>query len=249
MSLFAPLDLAAFAFFALAWAAYAVALERTRFGEGGLNARMDRYRELWIRRALGRDMRMVDLQIMNSLQSGTAFFASTALIAIGGALGLVRSSNEVAALVSHFPFGVAGGAPQWEAKTIGLTLILIYAFFKFSWSYRLFNYVAILIGGLPPVADKDTPEAESHVIRTTRVFRSAGRHFNRGQRALFFALGYLGWFVHPLALIGSTLAVLTVMALRQFASEPLWALEDRPLRSRRRAHGAGNSSEDRPVSQ
>ena len=27
--------------------------------------------------------------------------------------------------------------------------------------------------------------------------KSAGRHFNRGQRAFFFALGYLGWFVSP----------------------------------------------------
>jgi uncharacterized membrane protein len=26
---------------------------------------------------------------------------------------------------------------------------------------------------------------------------AAGRHFNRGQRAFFFALGYLGWFVRP----------------------------------------------------
>ena len=29
-------------------------------------------------------------------------------------------------------------------------------------------------------------------MRTTRLFEAAGRHFNRGQRAFFFALGYLG---------------------------------------------------------
>ena len=34
-------------------------------------------------------------------------------------------------------------------------------------------------------------------MRTTRLFEAAGRHFNRGQRAFFFALGYLGWFVSP----------------------------------------------------
>ena len=44
---------------------------------------------------------------------------------------------------------------------------------------------------------RDTPAAEAHVLRTTRLFEAAGRHFNRGQRAFFFALGYLGWFVSP----------------------------------------------------
>ncbi|MFY9734857.1 MAG: DUF599 domain-containing protein, partial [Rhodoplanes sp.] len=115
----------------------------------------------------------------------------------------------------------------WEAKTVGLAVILVYGFFKFAWSYRLFNYVAIMLGAMPPMAEKDTPEAEIHVVRTARVFESAGRHFNRGQRAFFFALGYLGWFIHPVLLIAATAAVLTVMLVRQFASAPLRALEDR----------------------
>ena len=44
---------------------------------------------------LGREMRMVDAQIVAALQNGTAFFASTSLIAIGGALTLMRSTDEV----------------------------------------------------------------------------------------------------------------------------------------------------------
>jgi len=44
-----------------------------------------------------------------------------------------------------------------------------------------------------PAERRDTPEAEAHVVRTARLFESAGRHFNRSQRAFFFALGFLGW--------------------------------------------------------
>ncbi len=66
---------------------------------------------------------------------------------------------------------------------MGLIVIFVYAFFKFAWAYRLFNYVAILLGATPPSERKDTPEAQAHVMRTTRLFQSAGRHFNRGQRA------------------------------------------------------------------
>ena len=83
-----------------------------------------------------------------------------------------------------------------------------------------------MLGAMPPVAEKNTPAAETHVIRTTRVFQSAARHFNRGQRAFFFALGYLGWFIHPWVFIAATAAVLIVMLLRQFASAPLAALDE-----------------------
>src|SRR5690349_15490995 len=54
-------------------------------------------------------------------------------------------------------------AQQWEAKTIGLVIIFAYAFFKFAWSYRLYNYVAILLGAMPFSADKETPEALAHI--------------------------------------------------------------------------------------
>ena len=61
-------------------------------------------------------------------------------------------------------------------------------------------------------------EAEAHVIRTTKLFQAAGRQFNRGQRAFFFALGYLGWFVSPWVFLVSTAAVVIVTWRRQFAS-------------------------------
>ena len=107
----------------------------------------------------------------------------------------------------------------WETKCVGLILVFVYAFFKFAWSYRLFNYVAILLGGMPPASQRDTKEAEAHVIRTSRLFEAAGRHFNRGQRAFFFALGYLGWFVSPWALFLTTAMVVVVTWRRQFASD------------------------------
>jgi uncharacterized membrane protein len=52
----------------------------------------------------------------------------------------------------------------------------------------------------------------------------AGQHFNRGQRAFFFALAYLGWFVSAYVFIVATAAVLYVMWHRQFASDARSAL-------------------------
>ena len=127
-------------------------------------------------------------------------------------------------IAAHLPVGIEASRGLWEAKAIGLTVIFVYAFFKFAWSYRLYNYVAILLGAMPLPAEKDTPEAEAHVLRTAGLFTTAGRHFNRGQRAFFFALGYLGWFAGPMVLIATTTVVVVVMWWRQYKSDSLRAV-------------------------
>ena len=212
-------DLLALAWFIVAWGGYAVLLEYVPHAREGLNARMNRYREVWMRRMLDREMRMVDMQVMAALQNGTAFFASTSLFAIGGALTVLRSTDDVLNVVATLPIGIQTGRVLWEMKAIGLAVIFVYAFFKFGWSYRLYNYVAILVGAAPPAKDKDTPEAKAHALRVGRLGAVAGLHFNRGQRAFFFALGYLGWFISPWVLMASSVIVAIVLWRRQFASD------------------------------
>jgi uncharacterized membrane protein len=218
-------DIAAVGFFIIEWTVYAYTLEHTSYGADSLSARMHAYRERWVRNLLHREARMVDMQIMASLQNGTAFFASTSLIAIGGGLALLRATSDALAVLGALPVNLSPSPALWEVKCVGLILIFIYTFFKFAWAYRLFNYVAILFGAMPPASQCDTPEAEAHVQRTTRLFEAAGRHFNRGQRAFFFALGYLGWFVSPWVLFATTAAVVIVTWRRQFASTAWKAME------------------------
>lgn len=219
-------DCLAVGFFILEWLVYAYTLERSDYGRNSLSARMNTYREVWVRRMLDREARMVDMQIMASLQNGTAFFASSSLIAIGGGLALLRSTNDALAVLKTLPIDLSPSPALWEMKCVGLILIFVYTFFKFAWAYRLFNYVAILFGAMPPASKRDTAEAEAHVLRAARLFESAGRHFNRGQRAFFFALGYLGWFVSPWVLFVTTAAVVIVTWRRQFASNAWKAMGD-----------------------
>jgi uncharacterized membrane protein len=226
MTLFSALDLTALAFFVGVWVVYAIVLEWTPHGRDGLNARMDFYRDEWMRCMLAREMRMIDGQIMASLQNGTAFFASTSLLAIGGALTLLRSTDDLLTVVASLPLGMPTSRVLWEIKTIGLVVIFIYAFFKFAWCYRLYNYVAIMTGAMPPSTEKDSPDALAHAAHTGRLCESAGRHFNRGQRAFFFALGYLGWFVSPWLFMATTAAVVAVMWQRQFVSDARRAMPD-----------------------
>ena len=221
---FTFLDWLALGFFLCAWLGYSTAVERTAAGRKSLNRLMNVHRYAWKRTTLTRDNRVVDTTINASLQNGTAFFASTSLIAIGASLTLLKSAGDVLVVVAELPFGIATTRAGWDVKVLGLSVIFVYAFFKFAWSYRLFNYAAILLGAIPIARYDVTPEAELAAWRAASMNTVAGRSFNRGQRAFFFALAYLGWFISGYVLIASTAGVLYVMWRRQFASDAVAAL-------------------------
>jgi uncharacterized membrane protein len=221
-------DLFALLYFLAAWIGYSMLVERTPHGRQSLNALMNGYRDRWMEQLLARELRMVDAQVTAALQNGTAFFASTSLLAIGGVLAMFRSTEQVVSVVGWLPFREAPTQEEWEVKLLGLTVIFVYAFFKFAWSYRLYNYVAIMVGAAPPPKAKATRAAREFAHRTARICADAGRHFNRGQRAFFFALGYLGWFLGPLPLALTTTAIVIVMWRRQFKSESRLAFSQEP---------------------
>jgi uncharacterized membrane protein len=228
MPVFSLPDILAITWFLGAWIAYSIVIEKTAKGRSGLNALMNHYRDDWMEQLLAREMRMVDAQVTAALQNGTAFFASTSLIAIGGTLTLLHSTDLILKVIAALPFSVATSPEMWEVKIMGLATIFVYAFFKFAWSYRLFNYFAIMVGAAPPPKKKNTAAARTFVHRAARLCADAGRHFNRGQRAFFFALGYLGWFLGPLELALTTTGVLIVMWRRQFMSEARLAFSQTP---------------------
>jgi uncharacterized membrane protein len=211
-------DALALALFLGAWIGYSIVIEKTRHGRRSLNALMHGYRDRWMTELLAREIRIVDSQVTAALQNGTAFFASTSLIAIGGALTLLRASDEIVHVMGMLPFSVPNTPEMWQAKIVGLAVVLVYAFFKFAWSYRLYNYLAIMIGAAPPSSEKDSEAARKFAYRGARLCEDAGLQFNRGQRAFFFALGYLGWFLGPIELALTTVGVVIVMWRRQFVS-------------------------------
>ena len=224
MNTFSLLDLLALAFFGLGWAGYQLAAERPAGRVRSLNVLMNEQRHRWMEQMVRRENRILDGNINASLQNGTAFFASASLIALGAALTLLRSTDDALHLLSEMPFGLPTSRLAWELKVLGLAVIFTYAFYKFAWSYRLSNHAAILIGAVVPHDDPTLRPAEA--ARAANMNVVAGRHFTRGLQAFFFALAYLGWFIGPWVLIGSTALVLVIVWRRQFASDALAALSN-----------------------
>lgn len=213
--LFAP-DLVALAVFAASWFGYSWLVDMSPWRDRTLTAAMNRQRRRWMEMLLRRDLRMIDTSIVAGLQNGTAFFASTSLLAIGGAFAFLTASEQVRTVVSDLPLPLSTSRAAWEAKAIGLLAIYAYAFFKFGWSYRLFNYTSILIGAIPFAAERESKEAMRAVDAAQEMNVLAAHHFSPGQRAFFFSVGFLGWFANAWVFMAVTIVVFVALARRQF---------------------------------
>lgn len=223
-------DLAALAFFLVAWLLHTLASDGKLVSRMSLTTAMNTQRQAWMRTMAEREIRIVDTAIMSGLQQGTAFFASSSLIAIGGCFALLGASDRVLEVLSDLPLGDAPSRAAFQIKVFGLVLILAFSFFKFGWAYRLFNYCTILIGAVPIHHGEASrnPVTETAVWRATQMNMLAGKHFNSGLRGVFFSIGYLGWFVDPTVFVLSTLLLLAVLVRRQFFSAARHAVIGQP---------------------
>lgn len=218
------LDAIAASWFVIVWIGYAFLLDHSKYANKSLSAAMDQQRRAWMDAMYERELRIVDTSIMAGLQQGTAFFASTSIFAIGGTFALLNSAEEVLDVFSHLPYAIEMTRAEWETKIIGLLTIYAYAFFKFGWAYRLFNYASMLVGAVPgKSSDGITPQAKLAVQSAADLTILAGVHFNRGLRAFFFAMGFLGWFISAHLFIITTTLVVAVLLRRQFYSASLKA--------------------------
>jgi uncharacterized membrane protein len=202
------------------WAGYGFYSERNGAAGSNLIGGMAAQRRVWMQRMLQRDNRMVDIQIVGALLRSGRFFASTAILVVAGLLAVVGSTERAIALAMDLPFVLEVSRAMWEAKLLFMMFIFIYAFFKFVWSNRQYNYCAILIGAAPP-ASEATVGGDGAGDDIAALATLAAKHANRGIRAYYFGLAVLGWFVHPLLMVAAAILVLLVLYRREFKSRTM----------------------------
>jgi uncharacterized membrane protein len=219
-------DLGAFATLAVAWIGYTLLADH-RFSGHGLMGVTARHRRRWMEQMLLRDNRVYDSTLASHIARSPNFFAQTSLIILGGLLAVVGSGDHVLGLVAEVPFARRNDSLTWHAKLGVEILVFIYAFFKFTWSMRQFNYLMILMGAVPPPgSDAIRSAGPAIVARAARISDIATRHFNSGIRAYYFGLAALAGFVHPWMLVGATVLVVAVLWRREFYSATLAALKE-----------------------
>ena len=223
---FSRVDLFACLFFLTVWIGFSYVSHGRRLSRVSLNWLMNRERARWMDTMMTRELRVIDTSVLAGLQQGTAFFASTTVFAIGGCFALMNASDQVISVFRSLPVSLPSSRSMFEMKAAGLLLIYSYAFFKFGWSYRLQNYCSILVGAVPLVLNGEaiSDEVRKAAKKALTFNQLAGRHFNAGLRAVFFSIGFMGWFAGPYVFFGSTFFILTVLARRQFFSKSRAAL-------------------------
>ena len=219
------LDLAALGWFAAVWGGYSWYADHSDAFGRSMTAAMNAHRHRWMREMLGRELRMVDTNILGNLVTGVGFFASTSILVIGGLVALLGAADQAVEALSHLPFAATTAQSSLEAKVLLLLAIFIYAFFKFAWAFRLSNYCSILVGGAP-YRPKDEAEADLVVRQIASVHSLVAHHFNRGLRAYFLALAVLGWFLHPLVFAIASTLVVAELWRREFRSRALAAIRE-----------------------
>ena len=175
------------------------------------------YRRDWMRTMAERETRIFDSQILASLRQGTNFFASTCILAIGGVLALAGNTEPLSSLAEELTAETAP-AVLWSLKLLTVALFLSAGFLRFVWANRVFGYCAVVMGSVPN--DPASPEAKQLAARAAELNIRAAVNFNRGLRAVYFALGAAAWLLGPAALALATAVVAWVVWSREFASIP-----------------------------
>jgi uncharacterized membrane protein len=211
------LDVAACLVFAVAWLAYEPLLSLLSARRGNLNKHMEFVRKAWMRRMLGREVRIADTNIMGQVLNSASFFGSTNLLIIAAAAGVLFGGDEsLHRLEGLASFSAA--PPIWVVR-LKLALVIItlaQGLLNFVWSIRQVNYSLALVGAAP---DHDAKyDVEAYAEAAAGVLNGAVRSFNRGVRGYYFALAAAAWLASPWAMGTAAVAAFVLLVWRQLAS-------------------------------
>ncbi|MBB3992394.1 putative membrane protein [Sulfitobacter undariae] len=216
LSLLTAVDLAALVLLILLWCGIGWRVEHSSSKNPSTSSIMAGYRRQWMTLMTQREVRIFDSQTLSTLRQSTSFFASTCVIAIGGTLALIGNAEQVADVAADLTV-TSDPAIIWEMKFLVIVFFLTNAFLKFVWSNRLFGYCSVVMGATPN--DIEDPKMQSYAHKAAELNIAAARSFNRGLRAMYYALATVAWLIGPEFLLGATIITSLVIWRREFASQ------------------------------
>ena len=160
-----------------------------------------------------KDQRLLDGQLMGHALSSGSFFASSNLILIAAAGGVLFGGDTTYHKVLQAP-GLAH-APRllFDAKIVLITATLARGLMDFIWSIRQMNYALAVIGAAPDHAPPHWLDAYAEAL--ARILNPAFASANSGVRGYYFALAATAWLIGPWTLAGASLAVTALLLWRQ----------------------------------
>ena len=218
-------DWIALALFLVGWLGYGFYTDSAAKGARGLRSATDAHRLQWARQMVRRENRITDVALTGNLMQSVSFYASTTTYVIAGVIAVAGTLDRLILLTADLPFARVTAKEVVEIKVLLLAGIFIFAYFKFTWSLRQFNFLSIMVGGAPSVSEP-APVLEPYAEKFALLSALAGDEFNRGVRAYYFGFAAMTWFISPYHFIAFTIIVLLVLWRRDFNSRALQVLSD-----------------------
>jgi len=217
-------DVLAFVWFMSWWVGYTLFADRPGPGRRPTTQVMHEYRIRWMERMLERDNRMADINIVTAHMRSAMLFASITILILAGVVTILGNLGKAREVVSELSFATGASQELWEIKAFVLMFIFIYAFFKYAWCLRQFNFTLIFVGAAPLPEEVNARERQYYPDRGAKLMDRGISAFNRGLRAYYFGLALLAWFVGPYYLALSVVWVIAVLYRRDFRSITLQTL-------------------------
>ncbi|HTI65906.1 MAG TPA: DUF599 family protein [Caulobacteraceae bacterium] len=207
-------DLAALGVFALCWVAYEPLLRLLARGRHVINGDMVAVRRGWMRQMMDRPtMRLLDSQLIGHALNTASFFASSNLILIAGAAGVLFGGEGAYRRIEATPLLAETTPTLFGLKLALVAVTLARGLLSFIWAIRQLNYCAAVIGAAP--RDAPEPAATAYAEAAAAVLTPALSASNAGVRGYYFALAATAWLFGPLAFAAATLGAVALLAWRQ----------------------------------
>jgi uncharacterized membrane protein len=223
MAALSPLDIAALAFFLLAWVAYEPALKALARGRL-INTDMTVIRLSWMKNMARRENRFMDGQLLGHALNSASFFASSNLILIAAVSGALFGGEHTFKAASSLALIKTMSRMLFEGQVALVLISLARGLLSFIWAIRQMNYCIAAVGAAP---DTEDPVFEAaYGDAAARLLNPALSSFNAGVRGYYFALAAAAWLFGAWAFIIATAGAVGLLAWRQRRSAAAGAVAD-----------------------
>ncbi|AYV44927.1 DUF599 domain-containing protein [Caulobacter flavus] len=207
------LDILALGLFVFAWLFYEPLLRRLGQGKNLINTDMTVIRRRWMTEMAVREVALLDGQLLGHAINSASFFASSNLILIAAAAGVLFGGDAALKSVEGLKV-LAETTPVMFQIKLGLVLLtLARGLLDFIWALRQMNYCLAAIGATPmwapPAVLAEYAEAAGGILNP------ALSAFNAGVRGYYFALAAAAWLLGPIAFLTASIGALVLLVWRQ----------------------------------
>ena len=159
-------------------------------------------RAAWVGSVMRERRDILAVQTLRNSTMSASFMASTAVLLIIGVLTLSAQGDKLSGTWQMLNFFERAGAEMWLFKLLMMLFDLLFAFFSFSMSVRIFHHIGYLIN-----VPLDKANEVVQIRQVEAQINRAGIYYRIGMRSYYFTVPLLFWLFGPLWLLGATMAM------------------------------------------